>query len=293
MSRIADLAYATGWSLVRHLPESTADRLFRAGADAVSRRDGARRRQLRANLRRVRPEADDHELDLLVRDGMRSYARYWREAFRLPSMDHDGVHRRIESTVEGVEHLDAALARGRGVVAALPHTGNWDAAGVWLARRLGGFTTVAARLRPESLYQRFVSYRRSLGFDILPLTGDARLVTGLTGRLRANGVVCLLSDLDLTDSGVEVPFFGEPALLPSGPVRLARSTGATLLPVATWFTTLGWGVRFHPPITVEQGADGVPATVRRLAEVFAGDIAAHPWDWHMLQPLWCADRAGG
>ena len=56
---------------------------------------------------------------------------------------------------------------------ALPHSGNWDMAGVWLAQTYGTFSTVAERLKPESLYQRFIDYRESLGFEVLPLSGGA------------------------------------------------------------------------------------------------------------------------
>lgn len=288
----AALGYAAGWTFTRRLPARLAGPVFRAGADLVSRSGGRGVRRLRANLRRVCPDLDDAALDRLTRDGMRSYARYWCEVFRLPSMDHEGIAHRVRSTVEGLGHLDDAVASGRGVVLVLPHTGNWDAAGVWLARHLGGFTTVAARARPDSLYRRFVEYRRSLGFEILPLTGDARSLGVLTTRLRAGGVVCLLADLDLTDNGVPVDFFGEELTMPSGPARLARATGAVLLPARTWFTPLGWAVRFHRPIPVCPGPDGVAGAVRRMAGVFERDIAAAPQDWHMLQPIWPADRGG-
>ena len=100
---------------------------------------------------------------------------------------------------------------------ALPHSGNWDMAGVWLTNTYGDFATVAERLKPESLYNRFVDYRESLGFEVLPLTGGARPPFEiLAERLRGNGLVCLMSDRDLTRSGVPVNFFGEPTCCPRG-----------------------------------------------------------------------------
>src|SRR5262249_8725294 len=146
------------------------------------------------------------------------------------------------------------LATGRGVVAVLPHSGNWDLAGLWFVGRHGPFSTVVERLRPESLYQRFVDYRRSLGFDILPLTGAGSPPPHLIRRLRAGGVVCLLADRDLTGRGVPVEFFGATARMPPGPARLAAVTGATLLVIGCWFTPDGWGIRFHPPVPVPDRA---------------------------------------
>jgi KDO2-lipid IV(A) lauroyltransferase len=289
--RLADLGFGAGWRLVRMLPAGVANAGFRAGADRAARRGGPTARQLRANLARVVPRANDDELDSLVRQGLRSYARYWCETFRLPAMDPVALSARAEASVEGRENLDAALAAGRGAVVALPHSGNFDVAGLWVARKYGGFTTVVERLRPESLYRRFLAYRESLGFEILPLTGGERHpFVVLSTRLRANRVICLVSDRDLTSAGIPVTLFGEQAKMPGGPALLAARTGAALLPVGSWFAGDGWGYRIHPPIPVAGKAD-VPAATQALADVFAGDIAAHPADWHMTQKLWLSDTA--
>ncbi|ONI85098.1 phosphatidylinositol mannoside acyltransferase [Saccharothrix sp. ALI-22-I] len=287
--RLADLGYAAGWRLVRLLPEKVARGLFDAVADRAAKRGGGGVRQLRANLRRVVPQAGEAELDELVRLSVRSYARYWREAFRLPSLDLKAAYAECDRTMSGVENLDAALAEGHGAVIALPHCGNWDMAGVWLVGHCGTFTTVAERLKPESLYRRFIAFRESLGFDVVPLTGgDRNPALVLAERLRANKVVCLLADRDLTAGGVPVTFFGERTMMPAGPAHLAATTGAALIPAGLWFTEDGWVIRLHPPIRVA-GTASVPAATQQMADVFAADIAAHPTDWHMMQQLWVAD----
>jgi KDO2-lipid IV(A) lauroyltransferase len=290
--RLGDLGYAAGWRLARWLPEQVGSVTFGLGADLAVRRDGGGVRQLRSNLARVVPQADEAELDELTRRAMRSYARYWHEMFRLPSMDHKEVSRKVAQSITGVENLDAALAEGNGAVMALPHSGNWDAAGVWLADYLGGFTTVAERLKPESLYQRFVSYRESLGFEIVPLTGDSSAMRVLLKRLRENKAICLVGDRDLTNSGVPVKFFGEQTRMPGGPARLAATTGAALIPAGCWFTDDGWQIRLHPRIRVTNRSE-VPAATQALADIFAGDIAAHPADWHMMQKFWLSDLEPG
>jgi phosphatidylinositol dimannoside acyltransferase len=283
-----DAAYGVGWRLVRGVPEAVVRAAFERAADLAARRGGTGGwAQLRRNLARVRPSASPDELDDLVRAALRSYARYWCEAFRLPSMDHDALRAAVGPRIEGLEHVEAALAAGRGMIIALPHSGNWDVAGVWLVGRCGSFTTVAERLRPESLYRRFVAYRESLGFEILPLTGGGEPAgEALARRLRRGGAVCLVADRDLGAGGVRVSFFGEPAKLPVGPARLAERTGAALLPIGLWFTDCGWGFRVHPPVA----APSALAATQAVADAFAADIAEHPADWHMLQPLWLADR---
>ncbi|GAA4660780.1 MULTISPECIES: phosphatidylinositol mannoside acyltransferase [Amycolatopsis] len=284
--RVSDLGYAAGWRLVRRVPQGLADAAFTLGADFAVRRRGAGVVQLRRNLARVVPQAGPAELDELTRRAMRSYARYWEETFRLPAMDLDVVRQRFSIT--GVENIEAALAEGNGAVIVLPHMGNWDIAGVWLVGYAGSFTTVVERLRPESVYRRFVEYRESLGFEILPASGGTGSFRLLLQRLRENKLVCLVGDRDLSGSGVPVTFFGERTRMPAGAARLAVSTGAALLPVGSWFTEDGWSARVHPRIRVTARAE-IPAAVQATADIFAGDIAAHPADWHMLQKFWTAD----
>ncbi|WP_236794550.1 phosphatidylinositol mannoside acyltransferase [Amycolatopsis sp. GM8] len=284
----SDLAYAAGWRLVRRLPAGLATAAFGLAADFATRRRGPGVLQLRRNLARVVPQAGAQELDELTRQAMRSYARYWQEAFRLPTMDVNSVRGRFQSALTGMENLDAALGEGNGAVVVLPHMGNWDVAGLWLVGYAGSFTTVVERLRPDSVYRRFVAFRESLGFEILPASGGTGSFRLLLRRLRENKVVCLVGDRDLTGSGVPVEFFGERTTMPAGAARLALSTGAALLPAGCWFTDDGWGTRIHPRIRVTSRSE-VPAAVQATADIFAGDIAAHPADWHMLQKLWTAD----
>lgn len=290
--RVVDAGFAAGWAAVKAVPHPVAAGAFRAAADFAVRRDGPGVRRLRANLRRVAgPGTGEAELDALLRRGMRSYARYWREAFRLPVIGPATIRERTD--FRGADVLDAGIASGRGVVCALPHMGNWDAAGVWLVDHGAPFTTVAERLRPESLYRRFLEYRQGLGMEVVPLTGGERTPSDvLAERLRAGGVVCLLGDRDLTKRGVDVRFFGDTARMPAGPALLAATTGAALLPVGLWFTPEGWAVRVHPEIPLAAGGrlrDRVTGATQALADVFAAEIAERPQDWHMLQRLWVAD----
>jgi KDO2-lipid IV(A) lauroyltransferase len=288
---LSTAGYAAGWRVIRALPAPLASRLFAAAADLAVRRDGRSVRQLRRNLSRVAgPEASPAELDRLVRDGMRSYARYWLETFRLPSMDADQIVADVRTV--GAANVDEAMAAGRGAVFALPHSGNWDIAGLWLVRRGYPFSTVAERLKPESLFDRFVAYRESLGMRVLPLTGGPRPpMQVLAERLRAGEAVCLVADRDLSQSGVDVQFFGEPTRMPPGPALLAATTGAALIPVHLYFDGAGWGQWIGPPI--ELGDGPLRARVQRgtqaLASAFEDQIARRPEDWHMLQRLWLAD----
>jgi KDO2-lipid IV(A) lauroyltransferase len=284
--QLSDWGYAAGWRVVRAMPEFMARNAFDAGALYAARNGGPA--QLRKNLARVIGTTPEAVPDALIRASLASYARYWREAFRLPSMDLKALAAELADGVEGNEHVVAGLEAGRGVVLALPHSGNWDMAGVWLAQTHGTFTTVNERLKPESLYNRFIAYRESLGFEMLPLSGGERPpFEVLAERLRDNRCVCLMADRDLTRAGVQVDFFGEPTRMPAGSAKLALETGAALLPVHCWYNADGWRVDIHAPLDTSSG--DVTGITQAMADEFARGIAAHPADWHMMQPQWLAD----
>lgn len=287
------LGYSAGWSMIKSMPKGMTERAFQAAADAATVRNGPATQQLRKNLRRVvGPAMSELRMDALVGAALRSYSRYWLETFRLEGMDHRAVAANTSQNARGEEHVVAALDRGKGVVFALPHSGNWDAAGIWLVKTQGPFTTVAERLKPASLFDRFVAYRESIGMEVIALTGGERTPTDvLAERLRANGMVCLLADRDLSRNGIEVKFFGEKTRMPAGPALLAATTGATLISVHTRFVGDGWGLIFDPPIDLPDARlrDQVTVATQTIADAFAGHIATYPEDWHMLQRLWLAD----
>ncbi|MGW2560699.1 phosphatidylinositol mannoside acyltransferase [Streptomyces sp. NPDC001514] len=289
--RLTDTLYGLGWATVKKLPEPVAAALGRAVADTTWKRRGKGVLRLEANLARVVPDASPERLAELSKAGMRSYMRYWMESFRLPTWSQERARQSFD--LMGLNRLTDGLAAGKGVVVALPHLANWDLAGVWLSRAQGiPFTTVAERLKPETLYDRFVAYRESLGMEVVPHTGGSAFGT-LARRLRDGGVVCLVADRDLSASGVEVKFFGETARMPAGPALLAQQTGALLMPATLWYddTPVMKG-RIHPPIDVpETGtrAEKTSVMTQALADAFATGIADHPEDWHMLQRLWLAD----
>jgi KDO2-lipid IV(A) lauroyltransferase len=290
-----DGAYALGWSTVKKLPEPVAVRLGRTVADIAWKRRGKGVQRLESNYARVLPDATPQRLAELSRAGMRSYLRYWMESFRLPAWSEERV--RTGFDVKDVHHLTDGLASDKGVILALPHMGNWDLAGAWVTTKLQTpFTTVAERLKPESLYDRFVAYREGLGMEVLPHSGGTAFGT-LARRLRDGGLICLVAERDLSASGVEVEFFGETTRMPAGPALLAQQTGAVLLPVTLWYddSPVMQG-RVHSPVEVPETGNRAEKTsvmTQALADAFATGIAEHPEDWHMLQRLWLKDLDPG
>jgi lauroyl/myristoyl acyltransferase len=296
--RLTGLAYRLGWKLICRVPLSWAQRAFTVVADVAWRRQGPKVQVLEANLHRVLNysapggDVDGKELRTLSRAALRSYARYWLEVFRLPVIPAERILSGMHIEPAGEAALFANLKAGRGVVIALPHMGNFEQAAAWVVLRgAGSFTTVMERLRPESVYEAFVRFRQSLGMEVLPLTGGLSPFGTLAQRLRAGGLVCLVSDRDLKESGVEVEMFGEKARI-AATAALAVHTGAALMPVATWFEGDDWGAHIYQEIPVPASgtrSEKVAAMSQQVARVFETAIAEHPQDWHMLQRVFTAD----
>ncbi|MEU9506277.1 phosphatidylinositol mannoside acyltransferase [Micromonospora sp. NPDC048170] len=295
---LTELGYVAGWRVIRALPRPVTAAVFRAGADRAHRRGGGGTARLRANLRRVvGPDLPEAELDELVRRGLRSYARYWLEAFRLPALGRTEILAGFR--LDGEEKLAADVAAGRGAVVALPHAGNWDAAGAWVAATGWPITTVAERLKPEGLYQRFLAFRRSLGMEILPTHGGERNAFDvLVDRVRAGTVVPLLADRDLSARGVEVDFFGHRTRMPPGPALLALRTGAPLYVASMWYEPDAACASIEGPLPLPGPEEGpldqrVRSLTQRIADGLAAGIARHPEDWHMLQRMWLDQHGTG
>lgn len=222
-----------------------------------------------------------------TRECFRLYARYWYETFALRTMPPDEVNGRF--SVAGRENIDRALEGGRGIVLALPHMGNWDAAGHWLCLNGYRMTAVAEELKPRSVFELFLRHRRALGMGIVPLGAGARVAETLVRLLAENHVITLVADRDLSGRGVEVEMFGAPRLLPAGPALLALTTGAPLCACAVFTTAEGWHTVIDPPIEIERGGvmrQDVTALTRLIGASFERFIAAAPPDWHMFQPAW-------
>jgi phosphatidylinositol dimannoside acyltransferase len=292
----AELGYGAAFSLLPRLPRSATWPLFAAAAARGARRyrrgkAGKGTSMLARNLRQVvGPELGPEDFAALLHRSLRSYSRYYLEAFRLPGLTRE--QHLTGFRLERGELLRQNHAAGIGSIIALPHAGNWDAAGAWVAANGWPITTVAERLKPESVYRRFLEFRRSLGMEILPLTGgDRPVLEALEERVKAGSVVPLLADRDLTPRGVDVEFFGGRTRMPAGPALLALRTGAPLYVVDMWFEPDAACGHLAGPIEMPGLDEGsldtrVRIVTQRVADQFAKGIAKHPEDWHMLQRFW-------
>lgn len=253
-----------------------------------------RRTMIERHLRRVDPSLDARRVREAVNEAFNSYARYYLETFRLPNLSDDDIERGF--TVDGYEHIEAAIAAGNGAILALPHLGGWEWAGRWLSTRGHTVAAVAEALGNDALFAWFVDLRARIGIDVIAL--DDRAGPRVSAALRANHVVCLLCDRDIPRdgkrSGIDVEFFGERTTVPAGPALFSIRTGAALLPVATYFTSRvdGHHAVVRPPV-VSRGSGSLRNDVAETTQALTREIEAlirrEPSQWHLFQPNWPSD----
>jgi KDO2-lipid IV(A) lauroyltransferase len=223
-------------------------------------------------------------MDELMRKAMSSYMRYWCDTFRSPDWSRERIAATV--TVDGEDLLTAPMKNGTGVVVALPHAGNWDHAGSYFCGMGFPLVTVAERLKPEALFNKFLEYRQNIGMEVLAL--DSRSIVTLMQRAREGRLIALVADRDLSKSGVDVSFFCHPARMPAGPALLAIRTGIPLITAYVSYTTAGIHIVFNSVEIPTHGSEEerVSQVVQRCADLFAEGIASSPQDWHMLQRIW-------
>jgi KDO2-lipid IV(A) lauroyltransferase len=294
------VGFKLGWRALRGLPEPVAYGLFNRIADLSVRRGGKRVERLRANYRKARPELDEAALDSLVRAGMRSYMRYYCEAFRLPSLRRDQIDRAVLS--RGDDEPRRFTEKGEAVVVFVGHLGNFDLAAAWAAGSLAPVTTVAERLKPEEVFQEFVAFRNAIDMDIIPLTGGDDPFTALVQTARAGGrLIALASDRDLTSNGVEVDLVGHRARMAKGPAVLSLLTGAPLYCAAIHYepapkgeglggyrTVIEFSERLQPRVAGPTAATAQDL-IQQCADHLSETIRQHTSSWHMLQRVFVED----
>ncbi len=250
----------------------------------------AKRAMIERHLRRVNPKLRGASLRVAAQQAFDSYARYYMESFRLPSLSSRTVDRAF--SVDGFHHITDALQLGNGCIFALPHMGGWEWAGRWMTDQGYRLTVVVEALEPPELFQWFADLRKELGMTVVP-TGPGA-AAAVTAALKRNDIVCLLCDRDIERNGVPVDFFGEVTTLPAGPAMLGLRVGSPVLPVGVYFTSAfnGHHAVVRPPLSLQRKGglrDDVARITQNLAYELEFLIRRAPEQWHLFQPNWPSD----
>lgn len=268
-----------------------------AATDAFARRSLRREARTacvtRRNLELAYPELLPGERAQLLEAIVRGTARQALETLRFWTRPH-AENLALVQRVHGADVLDAAIARGRGVIIAAPHYGNWELLNQWLAAR----TPLAVLYAPpeSAVGEAFLNRVRAAQGDAQRVTqvrAEASAVRGLLRRLKAGGVVGILPDQQPKQGDGEfAPFFGVPALTMTLLGRLAAKTGASVV-IAWCERTDTRGPRFslHFESVAGEVADADPARAvaalnAAVERVARRDPAQYQWTYkrYSLRP---------
>jgi len=225
----------------------------------------------------------------VARHAFGNYAKMIADFILMPSLTAPGIRRMIEP--KGIEHLDRALAGGRGAILVLPHLGSWDLAAA--AGGVHGYAVhaVTETLRLSPLNRLIVRARERIGVRVVPV--EPNPVRHLLRALRRNEPVALVCDLNKGQpGGVPVTFFNRPTMLPAGPVALALKTGAPIVPV--WARRLPnnrYVAQVEPALPLRRTGDrrlDVRANMEGIVKFFERAIQAAPDQWYVFMPVWRA-----
>lgn len=277
--------YSALWRLIRFLPETVAYKLFRGIAYLAYFRNGKRVKRLRANYSIVSPDSNSEEIASMVREGLQSAMRYWCDTFRISDWSREKI---LNTTLaQNEEFLFDPVREKRGVIVAVPHAGNWDHAGAYFCAKGARVNTVAEHLKPERLFRKFLAHRERMGMRVLDL--DAGVLNELKEILINEGeMVALVSDRDLSRSGIDVRFFDKTARMPAGPALLAYETGADLITAFVAYRKDGIEVFFTPAISINKSADKereIARVTQVIASRFEDAIRRDITSWHMQQRI--------
>ena len=289
MNYLVGFGYSLAWALVKKLPDNLTKKLFQKFAEIAYEKDVKGVQQLRSNLSFMLDlKTDSLELENLVKEGMKTYFRYWQELFRLPVWTKNYVNQNIR--IIGLQYLQDTFQAKKPFITAMPHMGNWDAAGFWYTHNFGELTTVAERLKPESLFKKFVKFRNAFGAEVIPTEGETDIFMQLIRRAKEGRMIALVADRDITKNGIEISYAKSKTTFPVGPAAIATILNGSIVPMSSFYDEKNiLTLEFFPPLTPDQNLskeENIKSLTQKLADIFEREIKNHPKDWHMLQKVW-------
>jgi KDO2-lipid IV(A) lauroyltransferase len=210
---------------------------------------------------------------------------YW-DTLAIPHLNRKQLRDMV--TLRGLEHVDAALAQGKGAILVSAHLGSVSLVGQAVPAIGYPILSLVEQIEPRRLYEFFTHQRERFGVRLLPASGAA--LRELLAALRRNEIVGLISDRDVSGNGLFADFFDAPARFPEGPAALAVRTGAPILPAVVVRRPDGhFDAIIEPPLAMPATPD-TRANVLQLTQAMARHlqyhIANHPEQWTVFQRRW-------
>ncbi len=246
------------------------------------------RESVRSNARHVLgPDASDEEVDRVARAMARNTGRNYADVVGMHRIDVRKFYEN-ELILEGVEHVKAPIAQGRGVVLASAHYANPEFATQALAAAGLEVFALVEPLQPPQLGKLMYSLRNVHGHHYEPATFSG--VKAAIDWLRKGGVLAILIDRDIQKRGIEIEFCGAKARFPTGAVDLAIRTNSVLVP--GWVRREGEykvHARLGPPldlIITGNADEDLRVNTERLLKLFEAHLKRDPGQWSVLDRIW-------
>jgi len=230
------------------------------------------------------PSADATEVSRRVRDMFRNYGKYVVDLLWMPRASlHD-----LEGSFQivGLDHVEQAIGRGRGLVMITAHLGNSDLGAAILAHKGFAVSAIVETLRPLRWNERVQRIREQVGVQAIPLEDGAR---DMFAALRANHILGVLIDRPLATDGVPVRFFDAMTRVPEGAARLAMRTGAGVVAVGVVRRGRQFVAHVSPLLELEPSGDRARDTqelTQRAVDWLEAVIRQYPDQWFMFRDMW-------
>jgi lauroyl/myristoyl acyltransferase len=243
----------------------------------------------------------DRKVRKLARQSWNNYGRYLGDFFNFPNLTGKQLLERFVdlSPAEGgwVQLAKEGLARGKGVIFATAHFGNWDVAGGMVAAKLP-LAAVAETFKDPRVNTLVQGQRAEKGIRVIPMEGTG--ARKILQALKNNEIVAIVMDRPMTaKDGVPVTFFGSTAYVPGGLAALALKVGATIMPGFAWYAEempgAFYGKACRPiiaePVPGQSTQEQVASLTQQLYDALEEVVREVPEQWYMFRPFWPEERA--
>jgi lauroyl/myristoyl acyltransferase len=272
----------------RHTPRRVGYGLARIAADIIARRKPEVYWTVHANLRQILgPEAEDVTLQRMTRQVFFHAGQTYYDFFHAVSQPKEVLAEAVRIPEEIVAFVRSETARGQGVLVLAAHMSNFDLLGLSIGAQ-GLPIQMLSLANPQAGFHLVNYLRAKAGFEVTPITPQS--LRAAIRRLKSGGIVLTGVDRPIPEDRELVEFFGRPAYLPVGPVRLALITGALVIMGSCYYEPgKGYGLKVTEPLEMIRTGHrrrDILTNVRRVADILEDHVRARPEQWMMFHPFW-------
>ena len=272
----------------RHMPRRMGYGLARIAAGIIAGRKPEVYWTVRANLRQILgPEADDATLHRMTYQVFFHAGQTYYDFFHAIGQPKEVLAEAVPIPDEILAFARSETARGQGVLVLVAHMSNFDLLGLSMGARDLPIQMLSLA-NPQAGFHLLNYLRATAGFEVTPITPES--LRAAIRRLKSGGIVLTGVDRPIPEDRELVEFFGRPAYLPVGPVRLALMTGALVIMGSCYYEPgKGYGLKITEPLEMIRTGDrrrDIQANVRRVADILEQHVRARPEQWMMFHPVW-------